>query len=167
MNAEFITDLVTRHISGKWNEVVAPFSFYSADQDVTLVVPPGFVTDHASVPRFPLAYWLYGGRGDKAAVLHDMGYRFGPDFMSRQHADLLFNEALKADGKCGVIRWPMVAAVMTFGGLVYNPKPGCLDYRSNACETVPDCIYCPLCYSRWRDCSRSGYHPELWQEHAT
>lgn len=39
-----------------------------------ILVPPGYVTDFASVPRLPLIYLLFGGQSDEEATLHDYLY---------------------------------------------------------------------------------------------
>ena len=39
-----------------------------------IVVPGGFITDFASVPRVPIAYLVTGGLGNSAACLHDFLY---------------------------------------------------------------------------------------------
>lgn len=39
-----------------------------------ILVPRGYVTDFASVPRFPIIYLLFGGRSDEEATLHDFLY---------------------------------------------------------------------------------------------
>jgi hypothetical protein len=36
-----------------------------------IVVPAGYITDFASVPRLPLAYWLTGDTAHASAVVHD------------------------------------------------------------------------------------------------
>ena len=161
MQAQFLTDLVLKDLPGKWWRLEADLVYYSALLDATITAPKGMVTDLASVPRVPLAYWLYGGRGNAPAVIHDWSYRNA--FIPRITADKVFCEALKANGKWGITRWPMTAAVMVFGWIVYNPRPGCLDHRH--CGKRPDCIYCDKFYRNWERCYVPGYHPELWKEH--
>ena len=39
-----------------------------------IIVPAGFVTDFDSVPRLPLVYLLFGGLGEREAILHDWLY---------------------------------------------------------------------------------------------
>ena len=147
MKAQFLTDLVLKDLPGKWWQLEADLVFYSALLDATITVPKGFVTDTASVPRLPFAYWLFGGRGNAPAVTHDWLYR--NDLIPRLESDKVFCEALKASGKWGITRWPMTAAVMGFGWIVYSPRPGCLDIRKK-CESGIDCIvHCGDYYSGW------------------
>jgi len=97
--------------------LVEPLVYYSALLELLVTVPAGFVTDYASVPRAPLTYWLFGGVGDEAAVVHDFLYSTG--VVPRQVADEVYGEALEA---CGVAAWrrvPMVAAVRVFGASRY------------------------------------------------
>lgn len=65
-----------------------------------LVVPVGFKSDGASVPRF---FWrLVFPPGDtqalRAAFLHDFIYRTHPAGWTRAQADALFRDVLIADG---------------------------------------------------------------------
>ena len=60
------------------------------------VVPAGFVTDFASVPRAPIAYLMAGNTGHRAAVVHDYLIRSGE--VEREMADEVFKEALSASG---------------------------------------------------------------------
>jgi hypothetical protein len=71
-------------------------------------VPSGFTTDFASVPRLPFAYWLTGGTGHRAAVVHDYLCRTGYD---RKVADALFHEMLLSTGVNRVRSWIMWVGV--------------------------------------------------------
>jgi len=98
--------------------LLAPLAFSSALLDRLVIVPEGFVTDFASVPRAPFTYWLFGGIGDEAAVVHDFLYE--TRIVPRHLADQVYGEALEA---CGVSRWrraAMVLAVQLFGGSRYG-----------------------------------------------
>jgi hypothetical protein len=161
MKAQFLTKLRVEHLAKKWWMLTEPLVYYSALLERDIVVPAGFVTDFASVPRIPIAYWLFGSRANAPAVIHDRLYRWGD--VPRLTADRVFNEAMRAEGKWFTTRWPMTAAVMAFGWWAYKPVPGCLDWRG--CKPEPKCIYCDKYYGKWRDCIRSGYHPALWREH--
>lgn len=98
--------------------LLSPLVFESILLDRQIHVPTGFVTDFASVPRAPLTYWLFGGIGDEAAVVHDFLYE--KRLVTRDLADLVYGEALEA---CGVAAWrraAMVLAVQLFGGSRYG-----------------------------------------------
>lgn len=87
----------------------------------TIAVPSGFVTDFASVPRVPLAFWLTGGTGHKAAVVHDWLYT--THTLPRDTADAVFREALKASGVPAWRAWLMHAGVR-IGGSGPWQEPG-------------------------------------------
>jgi hypothetical protein len=61
-----------------------------------VVVPEGFVTDFASVPRIPFAYMLTGGKASSASVIHD--YLYSTQGVSRATADAVFYEAIRVEG---------------------------------------------------------------------
>ena len=116
---EFLTKLRDERVSagGRDRVLLAPLAYYSPLLNVIIIVPAGFVTDYASVPRAPLTYWLFGGVGDEAAVIHDYAYDGG--LCTRSMADEIYREALEA---CGVPAWqrgPMYAAVRVFGAARY------------------------------------------------
>ena len=74
----------------------------------TFVVPKGFVTDLASVPRIPIVYQAWGGRCHREAVVHDYLYRIdSKPLVSFMMANRVFLEAAEARGKSPFIRYPM------------------------------------------------------------
>lgn len=93
--------------------VLSPFEFYS-DHGATVIVPVGFVTNFASVPR---ALWGIAppfGPWAKSAVVHDFLYLTQP--CDRATADLMFLEGmdvLNVDRKLSRSIW---GAVRLFGG---------------------------------------------------
>ena len=120
-SSEFLTKLRDERVSlgTKDRVLLAPLVYYSALLADLVIVPTDFVTDYASVPRAPLTYWLFGGVGDEAAVVHDFLYETGA--VPRDVADEVYGEALAA---CGVSSWhrgPMVLAVRVFGAGRYSP----------------------------------------------
>ena len=91
----------------------------SEDSDDVIIVPAGFKTDFASVPR---AFWsilppagLYG----KAAVVHDYLYTFGQ--RSKIDSDNIFLEAMVVLKVPMWQRYTMWKAVRAFGGRVFDP----------------------------------------------
>lgn len=98
---EFLSELDTRKIKGPVRAAVllAPFGFYSAHLGREIWIPAGFVTDFASVPRFPLAYWLFGGLADREAVIHDFLYGKNMPEITRKQADEIFSEAMHANAE--------------------------------------------------------------------
>lgn len=65
-----------------------------------LIVPAGFESDGASVPRFFWRVVFPPGDADalRAAILHDYIYREHPAGWTRAEADRLFRDVLIADG---------------------------------------------------------------------
>ena len=92
---KFWDELVLRRYRSEWR-LAHEFRFDSAVMGCRIVVDEGFVTDLASVPRFPFAYWLAGGSAEAAAVLHDWMYRM--KLQPREKCDALFLEAMRTDG---------------------------------------------------------------------
>lgn len=58
-----------------------------------ITVPAGFVTDFASVPRVPFAYWIAGDTAHEAATVHDWLLALGVPW---ELAAKVFREAMKA-----------------------------------------------------------------------
>lgn len=133
----YYTPLRAEHIKGKWWVLTDELVFYSAITDMTIRTPRGFVTDFASVPRVPLAYWFFGSRADAPAATHDDLYRSG--LLPRKVADQVFLEAMEAEGYSWITRHTMYSFVRAFGWASCKQKPGCLDFR----DCPGDCSKCP------------------------
>lgn len=78
-----------------------------------VVVPAGFDTDFASVPRIPFAYLVAGDTAHASAVVHDYLYRYGK--CTRKQADEVFLEAMAAEGVPWWRARLMYRAVRLFG----------------------------------------------------
>ena len=162
MKAQFVTPIRAEKLTGKWWKLTDRLVYYSSLLNATICAPAGFVTDFASVPRLPVAYWLFGGKADGPAGIHDLLYRW--PFVSRNMADRVFNEAMKVEGKWITTRWPMTGAVMAGGWLSYKKLPGSLDYRiCRNCQwgTGPACLDCANYYPQWSGLYKQGYWPDL------
>ena len=85
-----------------------------------IVVPKGFITDLASVPRALWNLFPPFGSYTFAAVLHDWLYRTG--IVSRAVADATFLEAMESLGTGGFTRRVLYFAVRLFGGSSYHNK---------------------------------------------
>jgi hypothetical protein len=86
-----------------------------------IIVPAGFVTDLASVPRVPFAYLLAGGKAQKAAVVHD--YLYVMALGSKEDADNIFKEAMGVSKGISSLRKNyMHKAVSLFGRGNYEKK---------------------------------------------
>lgn len=86
------------------------------DEAGTIIVPVGFRTDLASVPRLPYVFALTGNRASMPAVLHDFLYH--NDLVTREVADRIFYDAMTAlnDPKSKLLRVLMYNGVRFFGG---------------------------------------------------
>lgn len=91
---EFLSQLDTRTLTDKSNRLLKDFVI--SIKGKLIVIPEGFETDFASVPRIPLFYTLVGGRGKKAAVVHD--YLYASNFFNRKLCDDIFYDALRETG---------------------------------------------------------------------
>lgn len=114
--AKFLSRLVMENASdqddGRW-VLVQPLLYQSDIGNLQVIVPAGFQTDLASVPRLPLAYLLTGGRANEAAVIHDFLYTTHQ--VDRRTADAVLREASTVTGVPTVVRWLMWAGVRAFG----------------------------------------------------
>lgn len=118
MSAAFLTPLevalVDDHSSdgrGTWRLLADLVYLSGAGQ--TFSVPAGFVTDFASVPRIPVAFFLAGDSCHEAAVLHDWLYTVHP--VDRAGADALLREACEACSVPAWRRWLVWAGVRVGG----------------------------------------------------
>lgn len=116
--SKFVSELITNHLSDDSAELVFDLVYDSEILNQTITVPAGFVTDFASVPRLPGAYWIAGGKASKAAVIHDYLYR--NKICTRKQADDVFYEAMKVSGQAWWRRSLMWAGVRLFGWTAYK-----------------------------------------------
>lgn len=136
--AHFLTTLQVRRASddepGAW-ELTSALIFHSNILPKVVVVPAGFRTNFASVPRLPVVYTMFGGVADEAAVIHDWLYTSFVHDVTRKQADDVFLEAMgalhereKLRHRIGLIdrisnpfqRGAMWAAVRLFGGSAWG-----------------------------------------------
>lgn len=81
---------------------------YLSDRWGRIVVPKGFITNFASVPRLPVIFLVAGGKAEEAATLHDYLYtvrQINGRAISREEADHVFLEALAAPTAIAAIDW--------------------------------------------------------------
>jgi hypothetical protein len=110
-------EAATDQDDGKWI-LVKPLIYQSDVAKQTFVVPAGFQTDLASVPRLPVIYLLTGDTSSAAAVVHDWLYTSHQ--VPRAMADAVLREASQVTGVPGWRRWLMWAGVRLGGASHYG-----------------------------------------------
>jgi len=122
--SKFLTSLLMENATGlddgRWR-LMAPLIYDSDVAGKVIVVPTGFITDLASVPRVPIAYMLAGGSSNEASVVHD--YLYSQHLVDRATADAVLREASAVTGVPAWRRAIMWAAVRAFGGSHWDEKP--------------------------------------------
>jgi hypothetical protein len=113
IEAKFLTPLQVEQVDETHWRLLRSFTYDSAVVGARIVVPNGFVTDFASVPRVPVAYWLFGGEANAAAVIHDYLYTTG--IFPKDTADGVFYEAMRASG-IGFLRARFMYWGVAYGG---------------------------------------------------
>ena len=125
--AAFLSTLWLEDIDGDNSIIAAPLRFWSAELRGIVVVPTGFVTNFASIPRWLWTLFPKRGPHDWAAVLHDAGYEGALRTAAGQRihlikglSDRLFLEALIVRHVGPLRRNLMYAAVRARGGAHYR-----------------------------------------------
>jgi len=87
---------------------------YQSELVGLVIVPAGYETDFASVPRAPLVYWLFGDTAQASAVVHDFlcGEWYPTRRITWRAAADVFYEAMVHEGVPGWRRWLMRMAVV-------------------------------------------------------
>ncbi len=121
----FLTKLSVEQIDENSFLITKPFQYLIEEKELgrdfydekkgksVVTVPAGFVTDFASVPRIPFVYARYGGRGQRAAVIHDYLYAVG---YNRRKSDKIFQLALLDCNLPKSISYAMWLGMRIFGG---------------------------------------------------
>jgi len=94
------------------------FAYSSDVAELDIVVPKGFITDFASVPRLPFIYSSLGNIAHMPAVLHD--YLYSTGLVSRKVADQVLLEAMEVSGISWGKRKLIYAGVRVGGGSFYG-----------------------------------------------
>lgn len=91
---------------------------------LTIIIPKGFTTDFASVPKIFCPILPHTGKYTKASALHDYLYSTYSDdvLCNRAEADKLFLQAMTYSGVAPWKRMLLYYAVRIFGALRYKPK---------------------------------------------
>ena len=112
--SHFHSALILKAVNNGW-EVIEDFGYTSELLNKDIIVPRGYFTDLASVPR--LMRWIVpvaNAKNRKAAVVHDYLCTHGVELeivSNQKQADLVFREALGASGlgkfKSGAMYYPV------------------------------------------------------------
>lgn len=112
--SHFHSALILKAVNNGW-EVIEDFGYTSELLNKDIIVPKGYFTDLASVPR--LMRWIVpvaNAKNRKAAVVHDYLCTHGVELgivSDQKQADLVFREALSASGlgkfKSGAMYYPV------------------------------------------------------------
>ena len=122
IKAQFLTPLRAEQVTEDDWKLTSSLRYWSAILNRMVVVPEGFVTDFASVPRLPFIYWFTGGKANAPAVIHDWFYRTNTEDITRATADALLAEAMDAKGYWKVRTWSMWAGVRLGGYWSYDKR---------------------------------------------
>jgi hypothetical protein len=120
--ATFLTPLRTEKIAVRTWLLTDDLLYRTELLDGVLVVPRGFQTDFASVPRWAYSIFPPTDLYDAATTLHDAGYGhalYTPDHqrvhLIKDWTDRLFYEAMRASGVGRIRAAVMYRAVAWFG----------------------------------------------------
>ncbi len=121
--SKFLTELETINITDTLWKLTAPLVYESDLLKTKVIIPKGFLTDFASVPRIPVVYWFWGGRSHREAVLHDyLARKDSIPVVGYFRLHRVFLEAMKSRGKTFLVRWPMYIGVNVGGWLYFHKK---------------------------------------------
>lgn len=114
----FLTRLRIEQLGTRRWMLTAPLAYSSALLQATITVPAEFISDLASTPHTPLAWWVAGGRANAPAVIHDWLYQVQPAGMTRGIADAVLDEAMGADAvdPVGVLTRGLIYWAVRAGG---------------------------------------------------
>lgn len=118
--SKFLTPLDVEEISDSIFAVAnAPFQYQSDLLKKIIVVPVGFYTDFASVPRYlPLVYAALGDTAHEPAVIHDWLYYSA--LTDRKTSDAILLEAMKVWGMSAWRYYPIYWGVRAGGFVAWN-----------------------------------------------
>ena len=123
--SRFVTTLKTEQTDRRTYKLLDALVLADDDQR-TIIVPAGFVTDFASIKVLHNAFLfvlfaLVSGYGNYAATIHDWLYLGGQ--LSRKDADAVLYRALRAEGVARWRAWLFWAGVRIGGAKHYTKTP--------------------------------------------
>jgi len=128
--SSFTKPLIVKKISWNTWELYTPFEYYVGDEkdNDIIIVPKGFTSDFASIPRFFWQILPPFGNYTAASIIHDWGYH--TQDRTRKEYDRIF---LNAMGILGVPFWKrriMFRSVRIFGRFPWNKRAKILKKKS-------------------------------------
>lgn len=119
--SSFTKPLRIEYMNGKMFKLIESFEYHVGNENSLeiIIVPEGFITDFASIPR--LFWTLIGspaGEYGKAAVIHD--YLYSTQQYSRKKSDFIFYEAMGVLNVSTWKRWIMYKYVRFLGWFPWN-----------------------------------------------
>jgi len=123
MIAGFLSALQVEDDDGFPFTLLQPLIYDSAILDARIVVPTGFQTDYASIPRILWNVLSPVGRYDRAAVIHDLLYQrgtIGARRIERGEADRVLREAMDLLKVPHWQRWAIYIGVRLGGWVTWN-----------------------------------------------
>lgn len=112
------SDLEVEFVNGKNWLLVKDFQYQDPKEGLTIVVPAGFLTDFASIPRGLWNIFPPTGSWGPAAVIHDFLYRTAP--LPRDVADRIFLHGMEELGVSWINRRIIYRGVRIFGVGAYK-----------------------------------------------
>lgn len=88
--------------------------------DESIIVPEGFVTDFATIPRFLWFIYPRWGKYGNASVIHD--YIYFKKMYSRKRCDEIFLEAMKVLKVSKFTRYAIYYSVRIFGFIYWGKE---------------------------------------------
>jgi hypothetical protein len=117
----FLSKLLFEDDGGLPFTLIHPLGYLSDRLNAPVIVPAGFKTDLASIPRPLWAVLPPVGKYDAAAVVHFLYQQpQGAPHVNRADADAVLNEAMEACGVGRVARWTIYAGVRVGGWKIWG-----------------------------------------------
>lgn len=117
--SHYLGACVLRTLSdGRTRVLRSAFGYRASSLPCTVMVPEGFKTDLASIPRLAWSLLPPFGRYEAAAVIHD--WLYWSQELCREDADAVFLDAMIFNQVGRVTRFMIYRAVRTFGGFAWR-----------------------------------------------
>lgn len=109
--------VLTPFADGEFWVVTQPLAYPVPDSDAVIIIPEGFVTDFASIPRIFWTIFPRHGEYTTAAIVHD--FLYWDQKCTREQADNLFDLVMRDAEVSMASRYAIYGAVRLGGGLAW------------------------------------------------